>query len=221
MRLLSSSHTLPHPCLITNGWRLDRQKVQNALSCTMDAAVEVDGGMDGKRDGLSEPTEVAHQQILYLYDMAKKELDARREENRKHKILIANLQATVAEHEKAWDIREGELREQHIRETRRLKKGLEQHMQENSRLTASVKEKDTLLSKYLSENNMLKNKNNKLESEASKSSSEHNKYISKLRKGQEEEIRNIKIELARAVKIKIDALMVKHKQELFVAGKHT
>ena len=127
----------------------------------MDAAVEVDGGMDGKRDGLSEPTEVAHQQILYLYDMAKKELDARREENRKHKILIANLQATVAEHEKAWEIREGELREQHIRETRRLKKGLEQHMQENSRLTASVKEKDTLLSKYLSENNMLKNKNNK------------------------------------------------------------
>ena len=93
--------------------------------------------MDGKRDGLSEPTEVAHQQILYLYDMAKKNWILE-EENKKHKILIANLQATVAEHEKAWEIR-GELREQHIRETRRLKKGLEQHMQENSRLTASVK----------------------------------------------------------------------------------
>ena len=186
----------------------------------MDDAVEMDGDVGGEQDGISEPTEVAHQQILYLYNMAKKELETRREENRKHKILIANLQATVAEHEKAWEIREGELREQHIRETRRLKKGLEQHMKENTRLSASLKEKDTLLSKYLSENNTLKSKTAKLEFEASNSVSEHKKYISKLRRGQEEEIRNIKIELARAVKIKIDALMVKHQQELFVAGKH-
>ena len=38
-----------------------------------------------------EPGDVSYEQILYMYDMAKKELDIRRIENRKQKILIANF----------------------------------------------------------------------------------------------------------------------------------
>ena len=44
-------------------------------------------------------------------------------------------------HDHAWDIREGELREKFIRESRCLKKGLEQNKEENVELKKSVKEK--------------------------------------------------------------------------------
>lgn len=167
-----------------------------------------------------EPGDVSYEQILYMYDMAKKELDIRRIENRKQKILIANLQSTIAGHDHAWDIREGELREKFIRESRRLKKGLEQNKEENVELKKSVKEKDELLNKYLSDNNNLKNENSKLQMSNKNVTGKHRKEIIELKRQHEEDIRKTKIDLARAVKIKINSLKVKHKQELFVASKH-
>ena len=124
-----------------------------------------------------EPGDVSYEQILYMYDMAKKELDIRRIENRKQKILIANLQSTIAGHDHAWDIREGELREKFIRESRRLKKGLEQNKEENVELKKSVKEKDELLNKYLSDNNNLKNENSKLQMSNKNVTGKHRKEI--------------------------------------------
>ena len=48
----------------------------------------------------------------------------------------------------------------------------------------------------------------------------HRKEIIELKRQHEEDIRKTKIDLARAVKIKINSLEVTHKQELFVASKH-
>jgi hypothetical protein len=166
-----------------------------------------------------DPSDVSYEQILYMYEMAKNELNNRRIENRKQKIIIANLRTDIAGHEHAWNIREGELREQFIRESRRVNKALEQHMKENTELKKSIKEKDATLTKYLSDNNNLKNENSKLKEINKNFPNAHKKDILEIKQRHEEEIRKTKVDLARAVKIKINALEVKHKQELFIAAK--
>ena len=73
--------------------------------------------------------------------------------------------------------KEGELREKFIRESRRLKRGLEQNKEENVELKKSVKEKDELLNKYLSDNNNLKNENSKLQMSNKNVTGKHRKDI--------------------------------------------
>jgi hypothetical protein len=162
---------------------------------------------------------VAFQQLEYLYALAKKELDMRRLQTREQKIRLMELQHVNDNHKKTWALRESDLRENFARASVHMKKAVENSAREILSLKEAADGKEKTLASAESKIRELQKENEQLKTWKKDHEGKQSKFLQDLEQHHQDEIKKIKVELARAVRAKIERMELRHKQELFLATK--
>ena len=162
---------------------------------------------------------VAFEQLEYLYALTKKELGMRRLQTREQKIRLMELQHANDNHKKTWALRESDLRENFARASVQMKKAIESSAREILALKEAADGKEKSLTSAESKIRELTEENEQLKAWKNDHQGKQSKFLQDLEQHHQDEIKKIKVELARAVRAKIERMELRHKQELFLATK--
>lgn len=177
------------------------------------------GMKDLEHGAASEEEEVAFSQLTFLYEMVKEECSKLRIRNTQLKEENSNLSDQVANQDKTRMLHESDLREQFARKSVQRKKELEASAAKVEELGKQLAKTNEALETANKKVSKLVKERDELQAWKKKTSGEHSKIVKDAEARFEKEIRRMKIEWARAVKIKIDQMKLQHKQELYLLKK--